>query len=389
MKKLYLSALITSMLIFGQPFTALADTAELKIINFKDIKGIINEQNIDVKINQNNRLNSEVTKAYLKRSIKDLEDDLEDIDSQRDQTEESSTRVSLGTEKRSLLDNLKELERNLADLPTSIAIADLEASMSDDTQTLTAESKFIAYNQLKLSSSDISLSIDTLQKQLEVLKSKEQLGLIPFTTVNDNINKLIDLQNQLESVHFQMDSYKGDLKNLFSFEKYPEIGTVPILNEAFTPEDQDSDLKKALESSYTIAIKKYEIVILQSDLEQAQKDHGLSSYQYKEANYNLMNANLELTQLEQELETTYHSIINDIAKKQSDLCLAEQDLTEEKVALSEAQVRMSLGMITQSEMDTAKNNYQVQENAVKTKQIDLFESKNNYDWFLKGMPYSS
>lgn len=377
------------MLIFGQPFMALADTAELKIINFQDIKGIITEQNIDVKINQNNRLNSEVTKAYLKRSIKDLEDDLEDIDSQRDQTEESSTRVSLGSEKRSLLDNLKELERNLADLPTSIAIADLEASMSDDTQTLTAESKFIAYNQLKLSSSDISLSIDTLQKQLEVLKSKEQMGLIPFTTVNDNINKLIDLQNQLESVHFQMDSYKGDLKNLFSFEKYPEIGTVPILNEAFTPEDQDSDLKKALESSYTIAIKKYEIVILQSDLEQAQKDHGLSSYQYKEANYNLMNANLELTQLEQELETTYHSIINDIAKKQSDLCLAEQDLTEEKVVLSEAQVRMNLGMITQSEMNAATNDYQLQENTVKTKQIDLFEAKNNYDWFLKGMPYSS
>lgn len=130
-------------------------------------------------------------------------------------------------------------------------------------------------------------------------------------------------------------------------------------------------------------------MILQSDLEQAQKDHGLSSYQYKEANYNLMNANLELTQLEQEFETTYHSIINDIAKKQSDLCLAEQDLTEEKVALSEAQVRMSLGMITQSEMDTATNNYQVQENAVKTKQIDLFDAKNNYDWFLKGMPYSS
>ena len=99
-----------------------------------------------------------------------------------------------------------------------------------------------------------------------------------------------------------------------------------------------------------------------------------------------MNANLELAQLEQELETTYHSIINDIAKKQSDLRLAEQNLAEEKVALSEAQVRMSLGMITQWEMDTAANNYQVQENAVKTKQIDLFDAKNNYDWFLKGMP---
>lgn len=389
MKKLYGVTLITAMLIFGQPFAALADTTDLGLIDFGDIKGIIAEQNINVQMNQNDRIKSEASKAHLKRSIKDLEDDIEDINSQRDQTEDSSSRVSLGSEKRSLLATLKELERNLVDLPTSIAIADLQASVSDDTQTFTAESKYIIYNQSKLASSDISLSIDTLQKESDVLQVKEKMGLVPHTTVNDNNTKLIDMQNQLESAKFQEDSYKRELQNLFSLDSDPEIGDVPVFGEAFTIEDQDADLKKALESSYTIALKKQQNVILQSDLERAQKDHGLSSYQYKEANYDLMNANLELTQLEDTLKTTYHSSIDNIAKRQSDLRLAEQNLADKKVALSQAQVRMGLGLLTQLELDSAKTNYQVQENALRTKQIDLFNAKNSYDWFLKGMPYSS
>jgi len=69
--------------------------------------------------------------------------------------------------------------------------------------------------------------------------------------------------------------------------------------------------------------------------------------------------------------------------------MLERGVQDKKVALSQDQVRMGLGLLTELELDSAKTNYQVQENALRTKQIDLFNAKNSYDWFLKGMPYSS
>ena len=161
MKKMFGVSLLSAILILGQPFMAFANTTGTRIINFEDIEGIIAEQNIDVQINQNDRLKSKVGFADLKRTIKDLEDDLEDIDSQRDALDSTTAFpqiIALGAEKRILLDTLKQLERNVVDRPTLEAMTDLQASMSDDSQTRFAESIFIAYNQLKLGSTDISLA---------------------------------------------------------------------------------------------------------------------------------------------------------------------------------------------------------------------------------------
>ncbi|TGE39577.1 TolC family protein [Desulfosporosinus fructosivorans] len=399
MKKIVGASLLSTMLLLGQPIMAFADidttttttdgttaTTDSKTINFGDIGSIIAEQNIEAHINVNKRLQSKLSSTDLKKTIRELEDDLEDVNDQRDSADFAEI-IQLGAEKRVLLANIKLAERNIIDQPTLEAMADLQASMSDDSQTRFAESIFVAYNQLNLNSADISLSIKTLEDQLTTLQLQESLGMITYNAMNDLKTKIVDLQTNLESIEFQRESLESQLKNVLNDQENTlVIGSIPIVDQELIIEDEDADLKMAQENSYAIKLQEQQIVILQSALASAQKDHGGSSKEYKSTNYELENATLELAQLKDTLRLNYNSMLDDITKKQSDLRLAEQTLADKKVALTEAQIRMSLGMLSKLDMDSAFTNYQVQEDAVKTKQIELFNAKNSYEWFLKGMP---
>lgn len=159
-----------------------------------------------------------------------------------------------------------------------------------------------------------------------------------------------------------------------------------MADETFTIADKVADFKEALENSYTIRLQEEQIVILKANLERAKKDNGGTSNQYSIANYELINAELKLTQLNDKLKSDYDSIVNDIAETKSNLRLEQQKLEDSKVALSQATVRMSLGMISKLEIDDASTSYQTQVNAVENKQIDLFNVIRGYEWFLKGMP---
>jgi len=389
MKRTFGISLLSAMLIMGQPFMALADTTGVKVLNFEDIQSIITEQNIDIQINQNDNLKTKVGYSDLKRNIKDLEDDIDDINKKRNRSSDVSQSIALGAEKSALLDALKQAERSVVDQPTVEAMADIEASMNNDSLMRTAEISFIDYNKAKLKSADISMQIKTAENKLAVMQLQESLGIISSNDMNSLKTQLVDMRTQLESNKFQQDSLERQLKNLLNDQENTlVIGSVPFANENFSIEDVDADLKQSLENNFGIKIKEQKIVMLQSTLDRAKKDHGLSSKEYKTADYELTNATLELAQLKDTLKSNYDTMVDDIAKMQNNLRLAEQNLNDKKVALSEAQIRLSLGMITQLEVDNATTEYQVQDNAVKTLQIELFNAKYGYNWFLKGMPWA-
>jgi len=390
MKKTFGISVLSAMLILGQPIMAYANTTDSKIVNFDDIGSIMAQQNLQVGINQNDRLDSNVGLSLLKKNIRDMKNRIDDIASERSDLSGASDTpliIALGAEKRALLDNIKILERNLEDMPTSVTSTDFAASLSDDTQTRLAEGAFIAHNKLALAASDISIGITTIQDQLVIMQLREKLGVVSHTSVDDLQTKLTDMQTKLSSTKLQQDASTRQLKDLLNDQDDSlEIGSIPYTNDGLIGTDEDVDLKKALENSYTINLQKEKIVILTSTLARAEKDHGLSSDEYKHANYDLSNANIVLSQQKDKLNSDYASLKDDIDKKVGNLRLEEQKLEDKKVALSEAQLKMSLGLITRLDLDSAMADYQLQEDTVKTNQIDLFTAKNGFYWFLKGMP---
>lgn len=425
MKKLFGASVLSAMLILGQPLMAFADTTGAKVINFEDLRTLILEKNIDVQINENDRLKTYAGYSGLKRDIKDLEDELDDLDNERDNYRDAGNSlavIGLGAEKRGLLEALKQLERTEVDRPTLEALTDLQASMSDDSLILAAESVFIGYNQLKIASADIALGIQSIQDQLVALQLRESLGMVSRNNKNELITKLVDMKTKLESVKLQQDSMERQLKSLLNDrENTLVIGSLPANYEVVISEDveiideedvkaeaeevvsedggvieddedvisaEDTDFEKVLENSYMAQLQEHQIVILQATLERIKKDTSMSSNQYKQANFDLMNAELKLLKEKDKLRLDYNNALDEIAKKQSDLQLAELNLEDAKVVLSEAQVRMGLGMLSKLEMDSAINNVNVQQNAVKTKQIELFNAKSGYNWLLQGMPRS-
>lgn len=390
MKRIMGVSLLLIILFFGQSMMVCADTLGAKIINFEDIENIVTEQNLEVQINENERLNTKIGYAGLEREIKDLEDELEDINNQRDQLSgdpaNSSQIISLSSEKRTLLDTLKQLERTKVDQPTYQAIADLQAAMNNDAQIRSAESLYISYNQSKLTASDLSLTIADLENQLANMQFKESLRLIIHNEVNDLKTELADQQNQLQSNKLTQEMYELQLKNLLNDQENTlVIGSIPQVNREFFVEDQAADLKKAQENSFSIKLQEQQILILQAALDRAKKDNGMSSTEYKSANYELTNATLKLAQIQDQLRLDYHSMLEDIIQKQNDLKLAEQTLVDKKAALSDAQLKMGLGMLTKLDLDKTRLDYQIQENSVETKQVELFNANLSYEWLLKGI----
>lgn len=365
-----------------------ADTTISKVINFEDIEGAIAEHNIDIQINENSGLKDKVDLSDLKRTIKDLEDDLDNVNGQRDQASDPTQISAILSVKRALLDALKEAERGLVDRPTLEAIIDLKNKMSNDSIVLSAQGIFINYDKLNSAISSITTNIGNLEKKLSALELQESLGMISHNSVNDLRTTIVDLQTQLESIKFQQLALERQFSNLLNDQENTfSIGSVNTADEEFNA-DEDADLKKALENSYAIKLQELQIITQQAAVERAKKDIG-SSKAYKKANYDLTNSNLKLTQLKDKVRLSYQTMTDNIAELQSDLQLAEQMLEDKKVDLSEAQLKKGLGIISQLEMDDAKKDYLAQENTVKTKQIDLFNAKCNYDWFLKGMALSN
>lgn len=393
MRKITWASLLVIILLLGQPIMAYADTSDPKIINFEDIENIVAEQNLEVQINENERLKTKISYAGIGREIKDLEDELEDINDERNQLSGDSANISqiisLSSEKRTLLETLKQLERTEVDQPTYQAIADLQVSLSNAAQIRSAESLFISYNQSKLVFSDLSLTIADLENQLADLQLKESLGLITPNGMNDLKTTLADRQTQLESNQLTQEMYERQFKILLNDEENTlAIGSVPPVTEEFLAEDKETDLEKAQENSYSINLQEQQIVILQAALDRTKKDNGMSSTEYKSANYDLTNATLTLKQLQDQLKSNFYSLREDITKKQSDLYLAEQTLADRKAELSDAQVKMGLGMLTRLNLDKARLNCQLQENSVKTKRIELFNAALSYQWLLKGISQS-
>ncbi|EGW39975.1 TolC family protein [Desulfosporosinus sp. OT] len=393
MKKMIGLSVLSAILVLGQPLAAFANTTNSGIISFEDIGPLITEQNLQVDINQNNREDSNVGAGKLRKDIRDINRRLDKINDEKDglsMPADASLIIALNTEKGALTDQLKTLERQLEDMPTSVDSTDTSSTMSDKTQIRTAEGAFITLNTLKLASSDLTMSITNLQNQLSTMQLRENLGVVSHTEVDDLNTKLMNMQTQLVSNQLQQESYVRQLKDLLNDQDSTlQIESVPMPDENFTVADKDGDLKQALENSYTIKSQEDKIVLLEADLARAEKDNGLSSNEYKTAKYALDNANLTLAQQKNKLNTDYSSILDDITKKQSNLRLEEQKLADKKVALSEAQIKLNLGMITQLDLDSATIDYQTQEDTVKTDQIQLFSSINGYNWFLKGMPWTS
>jgi len=389
MKKLVRISLLTTLLILGQPLMAFAETVESKTISFEDVERIIAEQSLEVRINENKRLKTHVGYSGLKSDIKELEDELDDIDRQRDELSsdpaKSSQVIALGAEKRMLLDTLEQLERNKVDQPILEAITDLQVSISDNAQIRSAEGLFINYNQLKLAALDLALSIDVLQNQLVTIEIQESLGMVSHNDVNDLKTKLVDMQTKLESTKFQQDSLERQLRNLLNEEKTLVIEGIPPADKEVISDDQNADLEKVLGNSYTIKLQELQIVSLQNTLQRAKKDYGRSSKQYKMADYDLLNANLKLTQMKESLKSDYYEMVDDLTKMQSNLSLAEQSLEDKKAALSDAQLEKGLGMISQLELEEAITAYQATENLVENKQIELFHNIRGYEWLLEGI----
>ena len=392
MKKTFGISLLSAMLILGQPIMAFADATpvESKIVQFTDIASIITNNNLEVRINENDRLDSNVGLAKLKRDIKDMKNRIDDIDDEMGNSTDTGLRIALGAEKRALLVNVKTLERNLEDMPTAVSSTDVAASMSDDKQIRLAEGAFIAHSKLELAAKDIYVSIDTLQNQLAVMQVRERLGVVTHTSVDDLKTKLVDLQTKLESTKLQQDLAERQLKDLLNDQDDSiVIGQLPITDEGFVIKDQEADAKEAMDNSYTIKLQEENMVILKATLDRAQKDHGLSSAEYKHAKYDLDNADLVLAQQKDKVTSDYASIVDDIAKKQSNIRLEEQKLEDKRVAMTEANLKLSLGVITQLDLDSITADFQMQGDVVKTNKIDLFTAMNGYDWFLQGMPYSA
>ncbi|HWQ42268.1 MAG TPA: TolC family protein [Desulfosporosinus sp.] len=392
MKKTLGISVLSAMLILGQPIMAFADVTvpESKIVQFQDIESIIVEHNLEVRINENDRQDSNVGLASLKRDLKKMNDRIDDINDQMGESSDITVRIALTTEKRALVANVKVLERNLADMPTSVSSTDVAATMSDDQQVRLAESAYIMHNMLDLAIADISLSIDTLEDQLNVMQVRETLGVVTHTNVDDLKTKLVDLHTQLESNKLQQDLAERQFKDLInSQDDSLEIGKLPITDEAFAVKDKDDDVKKAGENSYAIKLQQEKIVILKATLDRAEKDNGLSSAEYKHAKIDLDSAYLVLSQLKDKVTSDYSTVVDDIAKKQSNLRLEEQKLEDKRVAMNEAQLKLSLGVITQLDLNSIVTDFQLQGDVVQTNKINLFTAINSYDWLLQGMPYSA
>lgn len=388
-------------------------------INYSDLKNVIFQRNITVKINQNAVDTSSIRYNSLIKAEEDILSGIRSMENMlamykaqselllptpdSDELNEiylvvetllknmnSNNIASIKNNIASMEEQLKNIRRQQIDMTALTEKLTLQGEMLNNQMVWTAENLIFVYNTIDEQKENINKNIDMLQEQLRILKIQQDLGYVSSLDIEGVEFKLEELNSTKEALDSQKLNVKRQLNLLFgqSYNTPLEISFVPEVNiyEAISINSKE-DLNTAIKNSYELRLHQYEIEEKQVALTRTKNDEddGENSNEYKLANIDLENENLKFEDAKRNYELKFQQLYETVKDKQKTFGLENKKLSQEKSKMEAAKKKYDLGVISKKEYDDIKFSYDLESIKVETAKIDLFTAHRKYEWMLKGL----
>lgn len=281
---------------------------------------------------------------------------------------------------REQFDDLKEgkIQKEAADTVRQL-------KSTQDGLVLLAQSMYVQLSELQATDASLQRALDALDRQLEELELRYELGQISSLTLQQAKSGRTSLVSQKQTLESSASTLTMNLQSMIgsSLTGTLRLAALPqVTDQQLSAMDLEADLAAAKEASYTLYAAKKTL----DDAEETYKDAGKeynyneSKYQYVQAQHAWQAAQYTYDGAVQSFELSFRTLYAQVKDYQQVLQAAQTALAVEEDNYSVDQLKYEQGTISENTLLTAKDDLATAQDTVNTAQRNLFSAYNNYRW---------
>ena len=378
-----LSVSITGVMLAAAPMTALAASPEFartseewarlrdNKMEYDELEDLIAEYNTTVQTNQ-------LDLNEFRRDYGDTKDDVSD--KYRDMANEIYANISYpdsddptyGYLVASMLSaeiQAKNMEKQADDNLEDSEIIGWNYKQAEKTLVTVAQSNMVTLEKNQLSLKQAEIARDQAQMSLTSAETRAAIGTATQVDVLNAREALQTAERNVESAKSNIENVRQKLLVMtgWTYDAQPEICQVPAADVSRIQEmDPAADREKALENNYTLLVNKKKLKNAESGTTKESLQKTIADNEQK---------------IGSALVTNYQNVL--AAKLAYDQAAAELELARRDLQSMELQFQQ--GRASQNQLTSQQYNLQNKELAMKTADLNLFQTMETYDWAVKGL----
>lgn len=295
--------------------------------------------------------------------------------------------ASLKASKESLEDQLDDLKEQKADYQKTLADTERQIDYAADQTISGAESLYLTILSTQLQLDGLkNNTLASTQRSLKEIELRYQLGQVSKLTLTQVQNgyeslesSITSLENTVSTLYSSLQSLMGDVPT----GKLRLLDTPSVTANELSYLNYASDLSKAKENSYTLYTADRAVEDAEDAMNDARRDEGKNSYQYKMAEYAYQSSIYKKDAAVANFEASFLNLYKAIAPAQTALAAKQSALAYEQQMYAVAEKKYQLGNLSANALQDAKDTLDSAQRDVEAAQLDLFTAYHSYDQAVK------
>ncbi len=301
-------------------------------------------------------------------------------------TDDSYTQNSLQSAYDSLRDTFDDIKSGELQKDNADTIRQLRDAQ--DQILMGAQTLYAAVLSLEQSRQDLVRSLGTLDRSIEEMELRYQLGQISALTLEQVKSNRATLTSNLDTLDMNLANYKAQLQTFLGQTPTGELTLQPLphlTQSQLSSMNLEQDLAAAKEKSWTLYSAQLTLEDAEETWKDAQKDYNYGNtkderYLYEMAQHTWQAAQYTYDAAVENYELSFRQLYASVGNYQQLLGAAESTLAYEQQNYEAMQLKYELGTISLNTLLDAEDTYNAAISAVNTAKSDLFTAYNNYCW---------
>lgn len=294
---------------------------------------------------------------------------------------------SLKSTKESLEDQLDDLKEQKQDYQKTLKDTERQIGYAADQTISGAESLYLTILSTQLQLDGLkNNTLASTQRSLKEIELRYQLGQVSKLTLTQVQNgyeslasSITSLENTVSTLYSSLQSLMGDVPT----GKLRLLDTPSVTANELSYLNYASDLSKAKENSYTLYTADRAVEDAEDAMNDARRDEGKNSYQYKMAEYAYQSSLYKKDAAVANFEASFLNLYKAIAPAQTALAAKQSALAYEQQMYAVAEKKYQLGNLSANALQDAKDTLDSAQRDVEAAQLDLFTAYHSYDQAVK------
>ena len=294
---------------------------------------------------------------------------------------------SLKSTKESLEDQLDDLKEQKQDYQKTLKDTERQIDYAADQTISGAESLYLTILSTQLQLDGLkNNTLASTQRSLKEIELRYQLGQVSKLTLTQVQNgyeslesSITSLENTVSTLYSSLQSLMGDVPT----GKLRLLDTPSVTVNELSYLNYASDLSKAKENSYTLYTADRAVEDAEDAMNDARRDEGKNSYQYKMAEYAYQSSLYKKDAAVASFEASFLNLYKAIAPAQTALAAKQSALAYEQQMYAVAEKKYQLGNLSANALQDAKDTLDSAQRDVEAAQLDLFTAYHSYDQAVK------